>query len=211
MPRITELRKDAMKQAIYEAAVEVLTRDGLDHATMDRVAVEAGVAKGSLYNYFRSKNDLLEFVFSKTVDPLQEAIEAVVDSPAPVVEKLRGTFCVIFEYLQEHRRLFGFLLGQQTVQELITPSRSPGPSVLTRILKQGVEDGVFRRHDVGFHATAIYGAIRGIGDDCIAKSAPWPVAQIVEDLVRFCVAGLAQEQSGASRADTPISIEGAAS
>ena len=59
MPTITERRRDAVKQGIYEAAVEVLTRDGLDGATMDRVAAEAGICKGSLYNYFKDKQPII--------------------------------------------------------------------------------------------------------------------------------------------------------
>jgi len=54
MAQLAERRKELvtglMKDAIYAAAVEILTKQGVDGLTMDRVAETAGVAKGSLYN-----------------------------------------------------------------------------------------------------------------------------------------------------------------
>ena len=56
MPKLTAIRKQAldemMREAIFQAAKAVLAKHGVDGMTMDRVAVEADVAKGSLYHYF---------------------------------------------------------------------------------------------------------------------------------------------------------------
>ncbi len=63
-----------MRDAVYEGAVAVLTQYGLNGTTMDRVAEAAGMAKGSLYNRFRSKRDLLEFVHERAVAPMRETL-----------------------------------------------------------------------------------------------------------------------------------------
>ena len=66
MPRLTAIRKQAldemMKNALFEASVAVLSEHGAEGMTMDRVALAASMAKGSLYRYFRSKQELLESI-----------------------------------------------------------------------------------------------------------------------------------------------------
>ena len=56
MPKLSATRKELlttmMKEAIFEAATSVLCAHGVSGMTMDRVAAAAGLAKGSLYNYF---------------------------------------------------------------------------------------------------------------------------------------------------------------
>ncbi len=79
MSRLVEQRKNLMKEGIYEAAVAVLIRDGLEATTMERVAEEAGVAKGSLYNYFENKTDLLEFVHERTIEPLRQGVREAIE------------------------------------------------------------------------------------------------------------------------------------
>ena len=92
MSRLVERRKDLvatmMKDGIYEAAVQVLMQHGADGLTMDRVAEAAGVAKGSLYNYFRSKQDLVRFIHEKIVEPAKSFVLEMQRSPMPAIEKL---------------------------------------------------------------------------------------------------------------------------
>ena len=47
------------KQQILDAAEDVFTRKGLDNARMDDIAKRTGLSKGSLYWYFKSKDDLI--------------------------------------------------------------------------------------------------------------------------------------------------------
>jgi len=52
--------KDDMRQKIFHAALHVIGEKGYHKATMDQIASESGVGKGSLYRYFKSKEDLME-------------------------------------------------------------------------------------------------------------------------------------------------------
>lgn len=57
-----------MRTVICEAAIAVRKKHGPNGMTMERVATTAGVAKGTLYNYFRSKAELLAFVDTKAIE-----------------------------------------------------------------------------------------------------------------------------------------------
>ncbi|MDI9444268.1 MAG: helix-turn-helix domain-containing protein, partial [Planctomycetota bacterium] len=71
------LADSIMRNAIYDGVMEVLGEHGLAGATMDRIAATVGIAKGSLYNHFRGKDDLLEFVHERTIRPLLESTEQI--------------------------------------------------------------------------------------------------------------------------------------
>ena len=74
MARLSERRRELltsmMQDSIYEAVAAVLAEHGIRGMTMDRVAEQAEVAKGSLYNYFPNKQALLQFVHEKALAPV---------------------------------------------------------------------------------------------------------------------------------------------
>ena len=89
MPRLSKARKELlttmMKESIFEAATSVLSEHGVDGTTMNRVAEAADLAKSSLYDYFPSKDELLEFVSDRLVAPFMQFVEETIraDLPAP--------------------------------------------------------------------------------------------------------------------------------
>lgn len=71
------------RQLIFDAAREMITDRGFDRTTMDDIAARAGVGKGTLYNFFESKEDLfLSLVldgFERTRDLIDAEVEPVAD------------------------------------------------------------------------------------------------------------------------------------
>jgi AcrR family transcriptional regulator len=156
MPRLSTIRKQAldeiMKEALYEATVEVLSDHGVDGMTMDRVAVAAGVAKGSLYRYFRGKRELLEFVHAKIIDPLfQDLNELVVATGQPAVAKLAAHLHTLLEHVAKHAQVFRLLFDDDAAQDLLQSSerctRKAAGQRMAEIFRQGIAEGVFRPVD----------------------------------------------------------------
>ena len=81
---VSAVRKDT----IVGAAGSVLEEHGVDGMTMDRVAAVAGLAKGSLYNYFEDKDDLLRFVYARLIEPFLLSIEEIAHGELAAPEKL---------------------------------------------------------------------------------------------------------------------------
>src|SRR6478752_2628047 len=79
----------AKRDAILRAAIDVFAERGYFNAQVADVARAAGVAAGTVYLYFRSKDDLLVSIFERTVsDGLAEGRAAVDGIPDPI-ERLR--------------------------------------------------------------------------------------------------------------------------
>ncbi|MAT68162.1 MAG: hypothetical protein CMJ58_01425 [Planctomycetaceae bacterium] len=190
MPKISEKQKDWVRNEIYEAAVRVIEESGVDAATMSKVAEEAGAAKGSLYNYFADKSELLEYVFNRTIEPLDAEVDSIIESDHSSTEQLRAILYAVFHYIDSKRKLFDFLLGQHEIHRLCSARNSSGPPFFEQLIAKAVEQGEFRECDPEFHAALIYGAIHGVADNYVKRDGPWPVFEIVDSIWKFFLKGL---------------------
>ena len=197
MARLAERCKDlvasAMKDGIYEATIGVLGEHGIERLTMDRVAEAAGVAKGSLYNYFRNKQELVRFVFDKTVEPAREAVGEVLVQPISAVEKLEAVVRVWFEHFATHRGIFDLLLhrvGRDLLDQSQKSMRADATDKFQRILKQGMEEGAFRRLDATRAAEMLLGAVTMTIEQQIALNEERPVDESVRSLMDFFLHGV---------------------
>lgn len=75
MPRVVKGYKETAKTSIVQAAMEVFTSKGYHGATMDDVARKLGVSKAALYQYFKSKDELLREIQSSSRQQIWEDIE----------------------------------------------------------------------------------------------------------------------------------------
>ncbi len=170
MPKLTAARKHAldviMKEAIFDATIGVLAEHGVEGLTMDRVAAAAEVAKGSLYNYFRSKKSLLEFVYAKTIDPAFWNLEEVVASDRPAREKLATHLRSILEHVAKHAQVFRVLFQDDTAHGLLQSSersaRETCSQYLAKIFDQGICEGAFRPADPLLLARMFLGLCMGV-------------------------------------------------
>ena len=104
-----------MKDTIFEAADSVLQQHGVNGITMDRVATTAGLAKASLYNYFEDKDDLLQFIYARLVEPFFHAMEDIAYGDLPAPRKLEKMLGMALEHSEKHKGVIRLLaeLGQE--------------------------------------------------------------------------------------------------
>ncbi len=198
MARLTEKRKELltamMQDAIYEAAVEVLTKHGISGMTMDRVAEKAEVSKGSLYNYFPNKLALLQFVHATAMAPPKERGQEILEAELSALEKLKSLIQMWFGYIEENRGLFSFLVMDDTVQVMLKCERESKHASaihdMASIIQQGIDEGVFRRIDPIQVGGFIFGSIRLACERNLMSDRAWSVNQLTEDLVDFFIHGL---------------------
>ena len=80
--------KNKMKQKIEKAAMETLTAYGLESFTIDLVAKNADLGKGTIYRYFKNKNELLLCLRETVFDMYKKDLLDVVKSTLPDEEKI---------------------------------------------------------------------------------------------------------------------------
>ena len=95
--RAAKVAPAARKQAILDAALTVFAERGFEAARLDDVAARAGVAKGTLYLYFKDKEALFEELLRGAVSPLLEHVAALAEAPDMPFAKVLETLFAFFE------------------------------------------------------------------------------------------------------------------
>ena len=93
-------------QSIQEAAIRVIARKGMASATMQEIAEEAGVAKGTIYLYFRDREELVEKTFETAIGELHKRIDEALGGDGPFEERLRAVVTAKLRFFSENREFF---------------------------------------------------------------------------------------------------------
>ena len=100
--------KEAIRKRIVTAALNLFQTKGFEATTTKAIARKASIAEGTVFNYFRTKEDIALHFFELEVD---QAIAAVRESPrlrkAPLEEKLFALVQSQLEFLAPHERFIG--------------------------------------------------------------------------------------------------------
>ena len=97
------------RQDILDAVISLLIRNGIQGLTMDRVAAEAGVAKGTLYVYFTNKEEILDAALDASFDPLIRELSVLLDDDYPPDKKLAEFALCHLRFFDEHKDLIRVL------------------------------------------------------------------------------------------------------
>lgn len=100
---------------ILAAARKVFAEKGFREATLDQIATEAGIAKGTLYLYFESKEEIFWAAVRERLLELQERLKEVVARPGTARERIREVLRVRFEMMrrdEQFKRVYFAEFGQ---------------------------------------------------------------------------------------------------
>jgi len=141
-------QSERRRQAILEAARRCFGRDGYAGATVARIADEAGVSHGLLYQFFRNKEELFDVVLH---DVLRDWVREMVrgDQDAGAADALEGMFRRSVEFCRTHPLLPALLSGDPALQlprlKLAAKDRvQPHRELVASILQRGVDAGELR-------------------------------------------------------------------
>lgn len=156
------------RERILDAAVRVLARRGFQATRVSEVAKAAGVADGTIYLYFDSKDELLVSLFEDRVERLLKFLEAELPRAKTASDKLRRIIELQLGLLEGERDLAEVLTvilrqSSKLMKEQAAPKFNAYLDVIARVVADGQATGELR-DDVSPHlvARAIFGALDGI-------------------------------------------------
>lgn len=137
--------------------MRVIARKGMAAATVQEIADEAGVAKGTIYLYFRDRDELIEKTFDDAMTQLIARIDAVLDQDLPFDEKIHSIMAAKFAFFSENREFFRLYLSlrvpegpaprQRRQKRTCQPQYRARAEKLASVLKQAMERGEVRQLD----------------------------------------------------------------
>jgi len=162
-----QLLKEQREAQILDAAARVFARKGYQRATTKEIASEAGVAEGTIYNYFDSKRDLLIAMASRlALESLHElnSLPSMEDVNAYVLALVTNRFDLLLKNIDLVRALMPEVLvdddlRQAYMDEVLTPATS----YLGDYIDGRIQAGSFRKVKTDVVAQTMIGAVMSFG------------------------------------------------
>jgi AcrR family transcriptional regulator len=161
MPRVKTISK---KEEILEAASRVFAEKEFHEGLIDDVAALAGVGKGTVYRYFRTKEELYFETLLQAFDDLSATLaDAVAEETSPM-RRLEKIVRESLRFSWERRHLLGLLQGDErrfAMREAELRLRREGMMALVqKVILDGIERREFRSVDARIAAELLRGMIR---------------------------------------------------
>ncbi|WP_042146241.1 TetR/AcrR family transcriptional regulator [Paucisalibacillus sp. EB02] len=135
---------------IIEAAVDVIAENGYHASQVSKIAKKAGVADGTIYLYFKNKEDILISVFKEKMGQFIEQIAAATSGKENASEKLLTLVQMHFGQLAANHHLaivtqLELRQSNITLRQEINRILKPYLVVIDGIVKEGMDENLFRR------------------------------------------------------------------
>jgi TetR/AcrR family transcriptional regulator, cholesterol catabolism regulator len=149
---LTEAGQASRKREILAAAVQLFFEKGFTETSMREISAAAGTGKSTLYDYFKTKEDILVAYFEDEMLSLTRRAEIISQKDLPVVDKLRQILQAHLDYLLANKKFYLKLsieaqrLGLES-QQRIQAERHAYQDLIRALIEAGSQDGSFRAVD----------------------------------------------------------------
>lgn len=166
--------KERRRNAIVDAAEKVIFTKGIEQATMDEIAEEAELSKGTLYIYFKNKNELYMAICERGSNLLNDQLGKIFSgdhSGLELVRMMGETYLTFVRNNPEYFNAFIFYETMEDVQELKESSMAQtceknmreAMNFMVRALQIGMQDGTINSsYDPKELAVMLWASTRGI-------------------------------------------------
>jgi len=158
-------RSTDFRERIRNAAIRVFSRDGFHRARMAAIAEDAGVAVGTIYNYFKNKDDLLISVFEDGLLERMAFLEELGNTSLPLRDQIQHLLESHFNQMKDRRELAELILYERfhrgsRLQERILSLQRTIIGRIAEILEGGIEAGWLRPCNPEIVAQALFDLVQ---------------------------------------------------
>jgi TetR/AcrR family fatty acid metabolism transcriptional regulator len=193
-----EKSRNGKREAILRAAAHVFARSGYFNAKVSDVARKAGVADGTVYLYFKNKDDLLTSIFSWAMGEFIGSAKSELAEIADPREKLRRFASLHFSMLEQERDIaivFQIELRQSTkfMEQFSTTYLAQYLQMLREIIEEGQRRGVFRKRlNSKVVAKFLFGALDEMATNWVLSHKNHSLTAMVEPVLDIFLNGVSE-------------------
>lgn len=166
-----ELEKQARRDQILDAARKLLFSQGIEKISISRISKEAELGVGTIYFYFKNKEDIFIALQQEGVNVLYSGILKIMDQDVDPDEKLRQVANAYYEFTENHTEYFNIInyflsspkiFFKEDLKQQIDMSGTKILAVIQDIITAGNQTGLFGEQDPKKFSIMFWGTIHGL-------------------------------------------------
>ena len=191
----------AHREEILLAAQKVFAAKGFFSTTMSDIAREAEFGTGTLYKYFKSKEELYFTLIDEKVEEINGLVKAELSHKTSAVERIKKVLDLQFEFFERNRDFFRIYtsersrfewtvkdeLGRGLHQKMVAYIH-----LLAEVMKQGIEGGEFRPLNPLDLAHALVGIVNSFIFECMISRESYPLISKLDTVLEMFLGGVQQ-------------------
>ncbi|WP_202080351.1 TetR/AcrR family transcriptional regulator [Caldalkalibacillus salinus] len=193
---MTRTKSGEKYQLILSAALKVFAENGFYQSQVSKIAKEAGVADGTIYLYFKNKEDLLIQLFAEQLGSLISKSKQKIDNANDAKEALYMICATHFEELERQIDL-AYVTQIELRQSSIELRKAIGQTVkpyfklIETVIRRGINEGIFRANvDPKLYRLLIFGAMDEVVTSWLISGQKYSLSNQVDQTLSFLLEGV---------------------
>jgi AcrR family transcriptional regulator len=187
------------RKEILSAAEKLFAAKGFFPTTMSEIAQEAEFGTGTLYKYFKSKEDLYFTLIDEKTAEINDPVKAELSKKMSAIERIEKILRIQFEFVERNRDFFRIYISERSRFEW-TVKDDLGKRIhekmvsyihlLAQVIKQGIKDGTLKPKDPMDLAHALVGIVNSFIFEWLMAPRPYPLLSKVDTVLDIFLRGV---------------------
>lgn len=193
----------AHREEILSAAEKVFAAKGFFPTTMSDIAREAEFGTGTLYKYFKSKEELYFTLIDEKVEEINRLVKAELSQKRSAIERVKKVLGLQFEFIEQNRDFFRIYisernrfewtvkddLGKGIYEKMVTYI-----NLLAEVMKQGIDEGELKSLNPLDLAHALVGIVNSFVFEWIISQEAYPLISKLDSVLEIFLGGAQQKE-----------------
>lgn len=151
------------KRKIFETSMKLFAEKGYDATSIEEITASVGVAKGTLYYHFTSKEEIFNFLVEEGIKLMQNSIDIKTSKLTNYIDKIKAIVLIEIKVVVKYENLITILLsqfwGKETRHQMCKAQVYNYINKIENIVIEGIEKGEIKQGNPQAIASEIYGLI----------------------------------------------------
>ncbi len=193
----------AHREEILSAAGKVFAAKGFFPTTMSDIARQAEFGTGTLYKYFKSKEELYFTLIDEKVEEINRLVKTELSQRNSAVERIKKVLRLQFEFIERNRDFFRIYISERSRFEW-TVKDDLGKALhekmvsyidnLSEVIRQGIKKGEFRSMNSRDLAHAFVGIVNSFVFEWLISREPYPLVSKLDTVLEIFLGGVQQTE-----------------
>ena len=149
------------KRKIFETSMKLFAEKGYDGTSIEEITAEVGVAKGTLYYHFSSKEEIFNFLISEGMNLLKNSIKIKIDKQSKYIDKLRAIVLIQIKIIVKYENFMTIVLsevwGNSPRSKTCKKYLDEYLDIVRNIIKEGIKNNEIKQYNEDILTSEIFG------------------------------------------------------